>query len=266
MAYQPHLYMICYPNPSLVASQLTPAQFARHYIVGPSRHYEGRIIFAEIDPEFRDPYFDIETGLAGLIPHEDGRPKATKFISSYRILEHISFQAIRRLYLTTPAGYTMFLDPARFEPKPSGNVLRIYAEINPVRMLVLSKSSFAEFGSYITSPTNTKGAPKMFYTQLEFNIDEFLEEFSSNPMMQPPIPGLHPSSLRDAIYEVQRLPAKEHKGLSLDCPFDRIPAPMIRHGFMFASGDENRFFPMPDMATVEKQFYKFYRTMMYPGR
>jgi hypothetical protein len=79
--------------------------------------------------------------------------------------------------------------------------------------------------------------------------------------MQSPIPGLHPSKLRDAIYEVQRIPTKIHKGLALDCPFDRIPAKMIRHGFMFASQDGNKFFPMPDLKTIEKDFYKFYRTM-----
>jgi hypothetical protein len=79
--------------------------------------------------------------------------------------------------------------------------------------------------------------------------------------MQSPIPGLHPSKLRDAIYEVQRIPAKTQKGLSLDCPFDRIPARMIRHGFMFASPDGCRFFPMPDIKTIETNFYKYYKTM-----
>jgi hypothetical protein len=79
--------------------------------------------------------------------------------------------------------------------------------------------------------------------------------------MQPPIPGMHPSKIRDAIFEVQRIPSKINKGLALDCPLDRIPAGMFRHGFMFASQEENRFFPMPDLQTIEKDFYKFFRTM-----
>lgn len=261
MAYTNYLYMICFPNPALIGSQLNPERFARHYTVGSARDYQGRLVFAELDPDFRNDFFDIETGMKALVPHDDGRPKSTKFIASYRILENVDFGAIRSLYLSTPAGYTMRIDPADFTAAPSGNILRIYAEINPIRMLVLSKSNFADFGRYVTEPGNPKGAPKIFYTQLEFNIEEFLEEFSLNPLMQSPISGLHPSKLRDAIYEVQRIPAKAQKGLSLDCPFDRIPARMIRHGFMFASPGEYRFFPMPDMQTVEADFYKYYKTM-----
>ncbi len=261
MTYISRLYMICYPNPALVASQLDPEQFARHYTVGSSRDYQGRMIFADIDPDFRHEYFDIDRGFSQLVPHEDGRPKATKFIASYRILEHMSFSAIRSLHLTTPAGYSLELKPAPFEPKPSMNQLRIYAEINPIRMLVLSKNNFTDFGAYITAPGNPKGTPKLLYTQLEFDIDEFLDEFALNPVMQPPIPGLHPSRLRDAIQEVRRVPTKTNKGLSLDCPFDRIPAKMYRHGFMFAAQEEHLFFPMPGLKTIEKDFYKFFRTM-----
>jgi hypothetical protein len=261
MSYTNYLYMICFPNPSLIGSQLNPERFARHYTVGSTRDYQGRLVFAELDPEFRNDFFDIEAGIKALVPHDDGRPKSTKFIASYRVLENVDFSAVRALYLSTPAGYTMRIESAPFETRPSPHVLRIYAEINPIRMLILSKSNFVDFGKHVTVPGNPKGAPKLFYTQLEFNIDEFLEEFLSNPLMQPPLPGIHPSNLRDAIYEVQRLPDKTQKGLSLDCPFDRIPAHMIRHGFMFASPDDYRFFPMPDMKTIETDFYKYYKTM-----
>jgi hypothetical protein len=261
MAYTNYLYMICFPNPSLVGSQLNPERFARHYTVGSARDYQGRLVFAEIDPDFRNDFFDIEAGMKALVPHEDGRPKSTKFIASYRILENIDFSAIKALYLSTSAGYIMKIEPAEYETLPSQNILRIYAEINPIRMLVLSKSNFADFGKYVTEPGNPKGAPKIFYTQLEFNIDEFVEEFASNPLMPSPIPGLHPSKLRDSIYEVQRVSEKKQKGLSLDCPFDRIPSQMIRHGFMFASEGDCRFFPMPDMKTIETEYYKYYKTM-----
>ena len=261
MEYQTYLYMICYPNPSLVASQLDYEQFARHYVMGSSRDYSGRLIFAELDPGYRHEFFDIDKAYKELVPHEDGRPKATKFIASYRILEHVAFGAIQRLYLTTPAGYAMYMEPASFEKKPSRNIIRVFAEINPIRMLVLSRYDYIEFGRFITSPHYPKGAPKLFYTQLEFDIEEFLEEFAANPLMQTPIPGLHPSKIRDAILEVKNIPTKVNKGLAMDCPMDRIPWRMIRHGFMFASQDEYKFFPMPELSIIEKNFYKFYKTM-----
>jgi len=86
-----HLYLILHPNHSLIASQLEPEQFLRHYVQGSTRYFEGRLIFAEVDPDFRHEYFDIDKAYAELIPHEDGRPKATKFIKSYRTLEHMDF-------------------------------------------------------------------------------------------------------------------------------------------------------------------------------
>ena len=92
MSYENHLYQILSPNQALVASQLSPEQFAKHFTVGSVRYYEGKVIFAELDTEFRNPYFNIEQGLAGLVPHDDGRPKATKYISTYRTLEHLDFQ------------------------------------------------------------------------------------------------------------------------------------------------------------------------------
>jgi hypothetical protein len=94
MAYEKHLYMILHPNYSLIASQLEPEHFLKHYVQGSTRYFEGRLIFVEIDPNFRNPFFDIDAAFAELKPHEDGRPKATKFIKSYRVMEHIDFEAI----------------------------------------------------------------------------------------------------------------------------------------------------------------------------
>jgi hypothetical protein len=67
--------MICYPNPALIGSQLDPEQFARHYTVGSSRDYQGRLVFAEVDPEFRNNFFDIESVMKALAPHKDGRDR-----------------------------------------------------------------------------------------------------------------------------------------------------------------------------------------------
>jgi len=102
MEYKKRLYQILYPNNSLVASQLNPEQFGKHYQVGTSRHYVGKVIFAEVDADFRSDFFNIEEGFADVVPHTDGRPKATKFICSYRVLEHIDLDALKNLYLVTP--------------------------------------------------------------------------------------------------------------------------------------------------------------------
>ncbi len=261
MEYKNHLYLVLHPDSALIASQLSPEKFAKHYVSGSSRHYEGKVIFASIDINFRNPYFDIERGLRGLIPHEDGRPKATKFISTYRVLEHIDFDAIRKLYLTTPDAVTLELSPAEHRAQHKKGVFRIFAEIAPLRMLVLTAYDFVEFGRFITDPNNPKGAPKIFYTQVDFDIDEFLREFKTNPFVSIPIVSLHPSKLRDAIYEMKDNPDKKTKGLSLYSSLNTMSYRNLKHGFMFASQEETKFFPLPKPEEIEKINYKFWRSM-----
>jgi len=230
-------------------------------VAGSTRYYKGKLIFAEIDYEFRDPYFDIEPALSELKLHKDGRPKATKFICSYRILEHMRFDAIKKLYLSTPEASCIGLDPAPYTRPDRKDKYKIYAEIDPLRMLVLSTFDFLDFGEYITDPKNPIGAPKFLYTQIDLHVDDFLAHFAENPFTPSPIPGLHPSILRDAVKELSTVDYKNNKGLSLDCRLDSIPFRFIKNGFMFASRDEKKFFPMPSLSEIEKDNFKFWRAM-----
>jgi hypothetical protein len=261
MHHSSHLYQILAPNPALVASQLEPQAFAKHYTAGSVRYYAGKVVFAEIDLNYRHPYFKIDEALENLRPHPDGRPKATKFISTYRVLEHIDLDAIQRLYLSTPEGYTLELNAAPYDKTHEDGFLRIYAEIAPLRMLVMSRLDFPAFGKYITNPDHPKGAPKQFYTQIELDIAHFLDEFEKHPIMHPPIPGLHPSNLRYAIMELRADPDKQSKGLRLDSAFETIPYKLLRHGFMFASQEATRFFPIPSRSEIEATNYHFWRAM-----
>lgn len=261
MEYQTRLYQILYPNQALIASQLGPQEFARHYLVGSVRHYSGKLVFAEIDPSFRHPYFQLDEALANLRPHADGTPKRTKFISSYRVLEHMDFNAIRSVFLSDSEAHVLELKPAEYNKKHDAGFLRTYAEIAPLSMLVLSPLSMPEFGSFITTPGNPKGSPKLFYTQIDLNINEFLATFEADPFAPAPFSFLHPSKLRDAILEMQANPNKRSKGLSLFCPLEQISFKKIRHGFMFAQGDEHRYFEMPSLHEIEEKSFKFWQGM-----
>jgi len=146
MQYENRLYQILYPNQALVASQLAPEAFARHYLIGSIRHYSGKLVFADIDIKFRHPYFDIDGGLDRLIPHEDGTPKHTKFICSYRVMEHMDFDCIKSLYLSTSEAHVLELKPKEYDKKHQTGFLRTFAEIAPLSMLVMSPYDMAEFG------------------------------------------------------------------------------------------------------------------------
>ncbi len=107
--FEKHLYLILYPNEALVASQLSPEAFGKHYSIGSPRHFMGKVIFAEVDPKFRDPgdYLHIDEYLAATEKPEG--PKRTKFVKSYRVLEHVDFSALLDLYLVTTDGAVLGL-------------------------------------------------------------------------------------------------------------------------------------------------------------
>ena len=261
MNYESHLYAIFYPHPALIASQYTPDQFCTHFRSGSTHYYGGKMIYAEIDLNFRNPYFDIDRGLAGLIPHEDGRPKATKFISSYRVLEHIDFDALKNLFMVNPDGTSFALKETAYNVKHKSDHFRIMAEITPIRMTVLTTYNFSEFGLHITDPDNPKGAPSVLYTQIDLDLDVFLEEFKKNPIMEPPLQTLHPARLRDAVLELQNNRSKRLKGLTLDLAFDSQSFRKIRHGFMFSSQEQEKFFLMPSLEEIARSNFRFYKSM-----
>jgi len=260
MNYETRLYMVLYPNSALIASQYDPEMFARHYTSGSSRHYSGKVVFAEVDLGYRNDFFDIENILKELTPHSDGRPKATKFVASYRVLEHVDLSAIGKLYISTEEGHCIGLE--RGEHDSSGEeAVRVYAEITPMRMLVMSKHNPKDFGAYITDPGNHKSAPKQFYTQLNIDILEFLEEFEKNPFKPSPISSLHPSTIRDAFHELMSYPQKSSKGMALDSNLDSISYRLLKHGFHFATKGETVFYPLPKHSAIEAENLKFWRTM-----
>ncbi len=261
MQHTNRLYVIFHPTTALIGSQLDPENLARHYTAGPTRHYRGKVLFAGLDYEYRHPYFNIDDAIKQLVPHEDGRPKATKFISSYRVLEHIDPAALKNLYLTSPEGACLELEPGEYEPGNQDEGLKIYAEIDPLRMLVLSSYDFIDFGYYLTDPENPIGAPAFIYTNLAIDLDEFLKDFENNPFKTSPIPNLHPSILRDAISELRTVSYKNNKGLSLHSNLDNISYRLIKDGFMFEHHDGRRFYPMPSSSVVEERNLKFWRSM-----
>jgi hypothetical protein len=263
MAEERHLYLVAHPTHSLVASQLAPEQFVRHFIRESSRYFEGKLLFVEIDPAFRHPYFDIDGAYAGLVPHEDGRPKATKFVASYRVLEHLDLAAMGKLYLCDEYGGFVVLEsaPSDAEPPRGGEELRVIIEIDPVKFIILTRLGLGEYSRYATDPSNAKGAPRVLYTELDLSVDDFMREAEESPYVSSFFPGLHPERLRATILELRKSPSKFVKGIALSSSFDRMSYKLLRNGFVFASREGIKFYPLLGLDEVEKRHYKFWKNM-----
>ncbi len=259
--YQSYMYMICYPNTSLVLSQLSPEKFGAKYSYGSATYYSGKLIFAEIDIDYRHDYFRIDEALDRLLPHSDGSPKATRYVSSYRVLEHIEIDAIKTIYLANADGTTFALQPSKYDPKLEESDLKVFAEITPLSMLTLTKMDLREFGRWFTSEENQLAVPRLLYMQVHLDIDEFLEEFQRNPFAPPPLEGVHPSKVRDTILELRRREDKNMKALTLDTAFKKESYCKISPGIMIMDKEQEKFFAMPSLDQIRKTNFKFYKGM-----
>ena len=256
-----HLYVIMWPNYALVASNLRPTEFGKHYTIGSGRYYHGQVIFAQIDDDFRHEFFRIDDLLKEVVPNAAGSPKRTKFISTYRVLEHVDFSAFQNLYVTSVAGKVLPLEKKPYEGQHEKGFIRTYQEICPFSTILLSHMDPPEFGKYITDPEQPKMAPKVMFTQIDFTIDEFLQELDADPFHTSPIPNVHPHKLQKQILELRANPNKRVKGISLDSVLGKISFLRLRTGFWIAGGDDLLFYPLPDVETLKSKHAEFFRSL-----
>ncbi len=257
--YTKHLYLILYPNEALVASQLSPEAFAKHYSVGSPRHFMGKVIFAEVDVNYRDPdnYLRIDEYLR-YTEKPDG-PKRTKFVKSYRVLENIDFSALRCLYLVTTDGAVLGLDKSP-EPEPEDEPrVRVYQELCPLQLLVASNLDPHQFGCYITEQSWSKGAPKIFFCQYDIDVEAVVESNQVVGFGMGPLPNVNPSNLPTALRELRANPDKRTKTISLNPNLDAMSYKAIQPGFWFADRLSTVFYRMPTMDELHEKHYGWWR-------
>ncbi len=113
-----YLYLSLIPE-ALIASMLPPDEFGHYLAVGSKYLTKGQAIFFQLDPDFRHPFFEIESGLTRCTPHADGTLKNSVYISIYRVLEHIPLSAVASLYLVTSYGQTLAIERGPELPLPA---------------------------------------------------------------------------------------------------------------------------------------------------
>ena len=181
--YQKYLYCILHPNYAFVASMLPPEEFGRHYNLGSSRFFHGQVVFAEVDNSYRNDYFNIDEVLKDIVPKADGSPKRTKFIKTYRVLEHIDLSAIKNLYITSVLGKVLELKPeSQYDISHEKGFLRTYQEICPLRSVVLSFMDPPEFGEVHYARECNQGSTKGFLHSDRFKYRPILNSNRRRPI------------------------------------------------------------------------------------
>jgi hypothetical protein len=139
-------------------------------------------------------------------------------------------------------------------------LVRIYQEICPLTNLVASTLDQRAFGKYITTETRSKGAPKILFTQYEFDVEAFLHKNHNRDVIHCPIPDTYPSRLHSYLLELKAKKDKKTKTINLNSTLTAASWKLIRHGFWFAVSNDLLFFRMPAIKDLEENHYDWWRS------
>jgi hypothetical protein len=250
-----YLYLSFVPE-ALVASQLPPNEFGDYYATGAHKKQRGQAMFAELDPDFRHDFFPIEKGLERCVPHEDGAPKKSVYISTYRVLEHIPLSALRRFYLVTSYGEVLGLDRAeKYEPVDDAE-FHLYQEITPINPLVVSTLNPVDFSRFLTKdPESMIHLPAVMFVELRLgNLADDPEHGDSADL---PYSYIH--HLRECLIEVRHKDATDTKMVNRIQPPD-FPFRMIKSGVFIANTEELAYYPLPPRDELRSKYYRWWRS------
>lgn len=250
-----HLYLSLIPE-SLIASMLPPVDFGNYYAIGAQAKSRGQAVFFEVDPDFESDYFDLSQIEKRCLPHPDGRPRKSTYLSIYRVLEHVPISALGKLYLTTDDGRVLGLEARQWQPDTSGGV-HLYQEYCPVGPRVASNLPPERFIQRVTDPGQPISVPKIVFAEL------ILDGLSTDPRHAPadnlPYPNI--AHLRDCLIEQMEDADKPTKLVTRAIRGD-ILYRTIRNGFFIGAGSEFKYYPMPDRLELENQYYDWWRSAL----
>jgi hypothetical protein len=90
-----YLYMTLFPE-ALVASMLPAEDFCKYLAVGTEKRAHEHAMLFQISTDLENDYFKLSEIPQRCVPHPDGSPKHSLYISIYRVIEHIPLEARKR--------------------------------------------------------------------------------------------------------------------------------------------------------------------------
>jgi hypothetical protein len=248
-----HLYLSMIPE-ALIASMLTPEEFGVYYAVGTSKKSRGQAIFFELDSDFRHDYFRIEEGIRRCVPHEDGSPKASIYISVYGVLEHVPLDVIQKLYLVTKDGRVLGLD-SRAELPEDTRGLHLYQEIAPVHPRVVSSFGPREFYELIVkNPTSLLSLPAICFAELR--LDELAQDPERGAVRDLPYSDI--GHLRQCLIDLKTKTV--HTKMVNRVQSASFPYRTVKSGVFVGNEEQLRYFPMPSQEELRAKHYRWWRS------
>ena len=249
-----HLYMLCYRFEALVASHLEPEAFGPYMAVGTRKLSRGNVLFFEIDPQLKSDYFRLHDIRERCVPHPDGSPKRSKYVSVYRVLEHLDLPVIGKLYLTTADGRVLGLESSPYDGAAEAWGINLYQELCPLPPLVVSALGPAGFCRLMTDPQSPIHAPRLFFADLLLDRDE-------SGHLAGYLPYAEPLHIRECIRELEQGTDKPTKTVAR-APTINAFFRTIRRGFFVGDPSGLKFYRFPALRELEVDHSRWWRSAM----
>jgi hypothetical protein len=249
------VYMYLNLNPeALIASMLPPVSFGNYLAVGKKKHATGEAKYFQIDPGFKSDYFRMADVEKKCVPHEDGEPKHSVYVSIYRVLENLPIEAIGNLYLTTRDGRVLEIKPNKAIPAFPQKYF-LYQEIAPVSPRVVSTLDPRKFAQFMTDPQKGVELPKIFFTDLR--LEKLAEDPGKGSVWNLPYSSIE--HLRDCLIDIRNRPGKATKIVERTM-VDDFPYRTVQNGFYLADSRNFIYYPMPGENEMQSVYFDWWRS------
>lgn len=253
-----YLYLSLTPE-ALIASMLPAEEFGNYLAVGTKKRTRGQAIFFEIDPNFESDYFPLKDIEKRCVPHSDGSPKRSKYLSIYRVLEHIPLEQLKNLYLVTDDGKVLELKKKEYNQEEA-DALHMYQQIIPVSPRVVSRLNPRSFMKFLTDRSQPISVPKLIFVEL------ILEDLANNPAeaVTNNLPYTNLEHLRDCLIGIKKNREKPTKTVIRQFHGDLLYR-TCKNGFFVGDQENLIYYPFPEIKELEEEFYYWWRSALIVG-
>jgi hypothetical protein len=247
-----HIYLLLFPE-SLVMSMLGPSEFGAYLATGTKKRAREQAMYYELDNSFESDYFNLDKASHSCVSHENGRPKHSVYVSTYRVLEHIPLNVIGDLWLVTRDGRGLALQPSEAPEEYEGHY-HLYQELCPVHPLIASQMNARDFNHFITNPEETVSVPRICF--VEMDLAELADDPSSNNCRNLPYSNIE--HIKDCLLE---LATKDKTTKTINrIQHEHIPYRCVKKGFFVGDQTSMLYYPFPSSEDMQKHHHYWWRS------
>lgn len=247
-----YLYFLLFPE-SLVVSMLGPSEFGVYLATGTEKRAREQAIYFQLDSGFKSDYFDLEKARKSCVPHEDGQPKRSVYVSTYRVLEHVPLNVIKDIWLVTRDGRGLALHKSEI-PEEHQEQYHLYQELCPVHPLIASRMNPKNFNSFITNPQVNVSVPRICF--VEMDLSDLAQDPSSGDVSNLPYKNI--DHIRDCLIELATR-NKTTKTVNR-IQHEHIPYRSVKKGFFLGDQTGMLYYPFPSLEDMDKHHHHWWRS------